>query len=174
MYSTHYHVEDCFGYCELVCDGKRVDSTDVWGEIVTTGFNNRVMPLIRYATGDYAQYIEDAACKNYRCLGKVQGRWNQEMLYNIDGNGISMTSINEHSDIFDNVYAYQFYQDTVGKCYLNIVKGEDYSKIDEKRILDCLQNKVGKGLTIIPRYVTSIEKNKNGKYQYIIQRLEKK
>ena len=172
LHDTHYHIEDCFGYCELVYEGKQIVNNEKWGEIVTTGFNNKVMPLIRYATGDYAQYIYNVSCNNYRCLARIQGRWIQEMLYNKNGIGISMTAINEHSDIYDNVIAYQFYQDTIGKCFLNIVKGNNYSEADEKKILSRLHDKVGEGLIIIPRYVSCIDKNRNGKYQYIIQKID--
>jgi phenylacetate-CoA ligase len=48
-----YHVAHEFGIVEVM-DGGRPVSVGERGEIVATGFINPVMPLIRYATGDYA------------------------------------------------------------------------------------------------------------------------
>ena len=172
LYRSHYHIEDCFGYCELLDDrGKVVSKYEEWGQIVTTGFNNGVMPLIRYATGDYAQYVSSDQCENYRCLSKIQGRWLQEMLYTEKGNGISMTAINVHSDIFDHVKAYQFYQDTLGKCDLCIVKGASYKLEDEKAILEEMSKRLGTELQIHIKYVDEIKKEKNGKFKYIVQKI---
>ena len=42
-----YHLLADYGYIELLPD------QNGWSEIVATGFSNRLMPLIRYRTGDY-------------------------------------------------------------------------------------------------------------------------
>lgn len=54
-----YHVNQEFGYLEIVKDGRGARPGEV-GEIVATGFVNPVMPLIRYATGDLAAWREGA------------------------------------------------------------------------------------------------------------------
>lgn len=165
--SEKYYIEDAYGYCELVYDNQK----DEYGQIVTTGFNNYVMPLIRYATGDYVKESRemDDICTGTRCFCEVHGRWRQEMLFRIDGTQISLTAVNTHSDIFKNVLKYQFYQEEKGICYINILAGEKYSYKDEENILNELQKKMGEGLLLKARYVKDIESSKSGKYKYLIQ-----
>src|SRR5258705_4169515 len=49
-----YHVAPEFGVVEILAGGRQVGPGER-GEIVATGFINPVMPLIRYATGDYGE-----------------------------------------------------------------------------------------------------------------------
>ena len=48
-----YHVHPAFGYLEILVDGRPAEAGET-GEIVSTGFVNPVMPLIRWRTGDLA------------------------------------------------------------------------------------------------------------------------
>ena len=172
---NHYHIADNYGYGELVDDGKIISTPDVMGEIVCTCYMNPAMPLIRYRTADYAMYDNQSGeChySNFRIFSKVIGRWTQEMFYDIYKTPISITAINVHSDIFDHVKAYQYYQDTVGECRLNIVRADNYSLADEKMIHKEIQTRMGDNLKLQITYVDDIEKTKNGKYKYIIQKLD--
>ena len=173
---NHYHIEYSYGYMELVAEGNNpipCQEQKTFGEIVTTGFNNFAMPLIRYRTGDYAKYADHGECISYQCLRSIEGRWKQEMFITSDGGTISLTSINTHSNIFDRVEKYQFYQEVPGVCYIHVVKREDFTEKDAQNILKELQNKMGEKLLINIRYVDDIVKTKSGKYCYLIQNLRK-
>lgn len=172
---NHYHLEELYGYTELLDEKQQViNAVDKMGEITATGFNNYVLPLIRYRTGDYAAYAEsesdDCGFKG-RILGDIEGRWRQEMLVTSQGNKISMTAINFHSDIFDHVRFYQFYQDAPGKVTMRIVKGWGYTKDDEQNIKNAVSEKLGEYLQMNIEYVEQIERAGNGKYRYIISAL---
>ena len=55
--SECYHVEPLYGYCELIDkNGEVIREEGKTGEIVATGFCNTGMPLIRYKTGDLAEW----------------------------------------------------------------------------------------------------------------------
>ncbi|WP_455577481.1 phenylacetate--CoA ligase family protein [Anaerosinus sp.] len=168
----HYHIEPIYGYIELLNqNGLVISDSGIRGEIVTTGFNNYVLPLIRYKTADFARYENSVNDCDYRTLSSIEGRWMQEHLIGEKGNKVSMTALNMHSEIFDNVVKYQFYQDTVGKCILNIVKGDGYTLKDESIIYSALNAKLGNGFQLKIKYVSNIEASKSGKFRYIIQKI---
>ena len=68
-----YYIEPTYGYAEIVNqEGEWVSGCEK-GEILTTGFTNYAMPLLRYATGDVASWaIEDS--KIHRYIESVDGR----------------------------------------------------------------------------------------------------
>ena len=172
---NHYHLEEMYGYTELLDGDQRVISEPgKMGEITATGFNNYVMPLIRYRTADYAAYEENQAKCGYtgRILHDIEGRWLQEMLITSKGNKISMTALNFHSDIFDHVRYYQFYQDTPGQVTMRIVRNPEYTVDDEAAIQNAMQAKLGEYLHMDIAYVDHIERAKNGKYRYIVSKLK--
>ena len=132
-----------------------------------------MLPLIRYRTADYAAYAEHNSKCHYsgRVLQDVEGRWLQEMLVTSKGNKISMTAINFHSNIFDRVKFYQFYQDTPGKVTMRIVKNDGYTQMDETAIRHALEGKLGEFLDLEFSYVDAVEQTQNGKYRYIISKI---
>lgn len=175
-YSDKYHVQSEYGYLELVDEcGSVIKKPDVTGEIVCTGFDNEVMPFIRYKTGDYSSYSRSQTCKcgrHYTLLNDISGRWTQELFIGIQGNKISMTAMNMHSDIFKNVRNYQFVQNIPGICILKIVKNSEYRAEDEKKIMAEMKKKFGNSLNIEFKYVNSIDRTIRGKQRYIIQNIK--
>ncbi|ASS89472.1 phenylacetate--CoA ligase family protein [Aeribacillus pallidus] len=174
--SNLYHIFSEYGYTELVDENNRViKPPNIRGEIVGTGFNNYVMPLIRYKTGDYSEYAENQLCecgRHYKLLKGVEGRWLQEMLVTSKGNKISITAINMHSDIFDNVKQFQFYQNKPGFCILRIVKKPSYSAQDEANIVKELKKKLTDEISLDIEYVNEIERTSRGKYKFLIQEID--
>ena len=58
--SDYIHVEPTYGFFELVgVDDEIITQPGEIGEIVGTTFHNKYMPLIRYRTGDFAEYAGD-------------------------------------------------------------------------------------------------------------------
>lgn len=174
--SNKYHIFSEYGYAELIdYNGKAISEMGKRGELVGTSFNNYVMPFIRYKTSDYASYSKEQNCKcgrNYKLLDSVEGRWLQEMIVTSKGNKISITAINMHSDIFDNVFKFQFYQDKPGICTINIVKKSNYSEKDERNIIKELGEKLSDDIKLKVNYVNEIKRTKSGKYKFLIQKME--
>lgn len=171
--TTYYHIFPEYGFAELIlADGKSLSNKNEMGEIVATGFNNFICPLIRYRTMDLAvpANIKCECGRNYPLLKNVEGRL-QELIVTRTGRLISMTAINMHSDVFDNIKQFQFYQDKRGKVFFNIVRKPTYTDMDTEYIHTELYKKFGDDVDLIPRFVDFIPRTKSGKYTFLIQKL---
>ena len=168
----NYHIIPEYGLVELIgTSGNHANGHREMGEIIATGFNNFAMPLIRYKTGDFT-LCSEAGCscgRNYPLLDKVKGRM-QEFVITRDNRLISMTGINVHSDVFDNVKQFQFCQDKKGELILNIVKMKTYVDRDTEHIKRLFE-KLGDDMELLVRFVPSIPRTKGGKYRFLIQKL---
>lgn len=173
VHSNYYHIFWQYGYTELINGkGEHATKEDEAAEIVATSFDNYAMPLIRYKTMDIACNTNDI-CElhsNYKLIKNVKGRL-QEVLVTSTGRYISMTSINMHSDVFDNVKQFQFYQDDPAFCVFNIVKKSSYTFKDEENIIVELKKKLGNDIGLRLKYVDEIPRTISGKYRFLIQKL---
>lgn len=176
-YSTEYHVEPCYGVAEIVDrDGNEITEPGIEGELVATGFLNLDMPLIRYKTGDIAEWSDDSiecACgRKHRRIKRVAGRWNQDVLVNKGNAIVSLTAINMHSDVFKNILKYQFCQEEVGTVRLKIVVTDGFTQDDRLEIERQLYEKLGDSVDFSIEEVEDISVNANGKYKIVDQRLD--
>lgn len=173
-HSNDYHAFPGYGSFDLVgADGSSVTEPGGAGEIVGTGFHNPVMPLIRYATGDWATFV-DSACKacgrSYPVLRDVRGHYWQELIVGAEGQLISATAVNVHDDTFDRVNRYQFHQHVRGAITLRLVPEADFGPADEARIRERMQRRLG-GLELVIERVASIAATGPGKWKYLVQDL---
>ncbi len=88
-----YHVNE-FDFCVEIADA----DSDGYGEIVLTTVSRRVMPLIRYRTGDVARWVpEPCACGlPFRRLSPLRGRLDEQ---------VSCAWGNLHADFFEPLLA---------------------------------------------------------------------
>lgn len=173
--SQDYHLHFEFGYTELVDDnGKMIREPGIQGEIVGTSFEMTGFPVIRYRTGDYAEYAEGkCSCgRNYTLIRNVTGRWYQEQIITKSNSRISLTALNMHTDIFNHVIQYQFYQKEKGKVTLRIIRDEKYTDSDEKNILRSFGDKFRNHVDLNIEYVGSIPRTSRGKHKFLIQEIE--
>lgn len=171
--STDYHIFWQYGYTEILDSKDQPVTRDgEVGEIVATTFDHFAMPLIRYRTMDMAEYaVGSCSCgRNYPLIHRIKGRL-QEALVTSTGRYIAMTSINMHSDVFDHVYQFQFYQDDPTYCVFNVVRRPEYTQADEEKIRTELKKKLGEELELRIRYVDEIPRTVSGKYRFLIQKL---
>ncbi len=172
--SNYYHIFPEYGYTELIGeDGKQVNEENKLGEIVATGFNNYVCPFIRYRTMDLAIKGKNNCnqCgRQFQLLKKIEGRL-QEMILTKTNRCISMTAINMHSDVFDNIKQFQFFQEEKGKVFFNIIRKNSYTEKDTEYIYRELNKKLGNDMDLIIHFVDHIPRTKNGKYRFLIQKL---
>ncbi len=172
--STKYHLFPEYGITELIDkNGTVVRDVNEQGEIVTTGFNNPAFPLIRYRTGDLGAYSEDGcACgRSYKRLQSVEGRWLQELIIGQNKRVFPVTALNMHSDVYDNVEQFQFYQDREGELILNIVKRANYTEADSQRIRRELMKKLGSDMRLDLEFVDHISRTAAGKFKFVVQKL---
>ncbi len=171
--SEAYHVEPLYGYCELVDEsGNIIEEEGVTGEVVATGFCNTGMPLIRYRTGDLAQWsFEKCSCgRNYRLLKRLEGR-TTEYLVDANGNKIALTSL-RYSFYEQHVKAFQFYQDTPGYVTVRIIIEPEYSYDDEQYIQNTLTEDTNNLITFRLKKTDVLSKKKSGKRELIVQAIK--
>ncbi|MFW5638954.1 MAG: phenylacetate--CoA ligase family protein [Methanoculleus sp.] len=171
--STHYHIFPEYGVVELIGrDGRPVEGPGVLGEIVATNLTNYICPLIRYRTMDLATAATGpCTCgRHYPLLERVEGRL-QDFIVTNNHRLISMTAVNMHSDVFDNVVQFQFYQERAGEVLLRIIKKPGYNDWDTEYILGELDKKFEGDVDVTIHFVTEIPRTRRGKYQFLVQKL---
>lgn len=171
--SEYYHVFPQYGYVELIDEkGEIITEEDKEGEIVGTSYLNKAMPFIRYKTGDIAKYssVKCNCGRSYYLIKKIIGRL-QEYIVCKDKNLISYTAINMHSNVFDNVLKYQFYQDKIGIVMLKIVRDKSYSNDDTALILSELNKKFNNQVDFTIEFLNEINLTERGKFKVIEQKL---
>jgi phenylacetate-CoA ligase len=162
-----------YGYVEFL----PTDLTDETGarlfEIVATGFNNWVMPFVRYRTADYA-IPADGFCtcgRHYPLIERVVGR-SQEFLVGNEGQLFSVTALTSQFEKLSFIDEFIFSQAEPGKALLSIVPNETPSENALLNIaLDIHRLSRGK-LFLTVRVVDSISKTALGKRVYVNQSLD--
>jgi phenylacetate-CoA ligase len=174
-HSSAYHVWPTYGITEVVDDeGRVLTEPGQRGEIVATGFMNRVMPFIRYRTGDYATLAGsrcEACGRNQMLLTDIQGHRVQESLVASDGAAIVWTALNMHDDTFENVTRFQFFQERPGVARLRVMAANGFGPEDEARIQRNLGRKFDGRLAFTFELVDEIPLSRSGKTIYVDQRI---
>lgn len=151
-------------------------------EIIATSFHNRVMPLIRYRTGDKVRLhsarsvspetpdINILAPEVWGCTEDFAGR-SQEFLITSSGREISLTAFNMHDDIFDGLYAVQFRQIHPGEAEFCYVPSPAFDPARARMILERIRQKTGDDLVVSLRQVNETEKTSAGKHKWLVSNL---
>jgi phenylacetate-CoA ligase len=172
--SHYYHIFPEYGITEFVReDGSPIRNDNEMGIIVGTGFNNFAMPLIRYQTDDMGIRVQGRCDCNreYHLLTGVEGKWLQEFIITRNNRPVSITALNMHSDVYDNVGQFQFYQDKADEVVFSVVRKETYTDRDTEYIRRELLKKLGDDINLVIRFVDHIPRTQSGKYQFLIQKL---
>lgn len=173
--SSAYHVFPTYGICELLDrEGRPVTTPGAIGEITGTGFMNRIVPFLRYRTGDFATYVSHGcgSCgRQQLVLGTIEGHRVQEHLIMRDGTAVSWTAVNVHDDTFESVRRFQFQQTRRGAATLRIVAASTFGEGDRRRILERLTERLAGQLDITIELVEDIPLSKAGKSIYVDQQL---
>ena len=174
-YGTRYHAFPEYGITEILDKNGSPVAKGERGELIGTGFLNYCMPFIRYHTEDYAIFSEqECECgRNHFILDKLTGRCSQEMLIGKSGTLIPFNAlyIALHSDVFRNVYRFQFHQKVAGEVILKVIPRKDFSDWDKKKFLDAIYRRVGDDLQVIFEQVGEIKLTQRGKSKLLIQEL---
>lgn len=163
-----YRVEPLYGYVEVLDEnGQHVKEGEV-GEVVVTTLHNYAMPLIRYRTGDFAEY--GGKDLRYIYLNRVLGR-TQDYIIDINGNKVLLTALifAQHCAALGHITKWQLEQNTKGKVVAHIVKGKEFSNDDESEIYE-LFKKSGNVETVFD-YVNEIPLTPRGKSKMLKQNI---
>lgn len=177
-HNSNYHMEPSYGYFELI-DSNNQPITQIGevGEIVGTTLHNFGMPLIRYKTGDYAEYVGDNCpdCgREMPVIKNIQGRWDKNQILKKDGTYITTTSLNLHSDLYNYIDGIQYVQNQPGELVVLIVKNNFYNAGHEELLKTHFLIAMGQGNEVKIEYVESLVLQPNGKFELLINNYQSK
>jgi len=159
-----FHVDTEYGIAEIIGDDGLPAKS---GRLVATGFANKVMPLIRYDTGDLSEWY-DGQCPCGRKSPRIKeiiGRI-EDYITMFDGRTIGRLS--SVVLVSKNVIESQIYQPDLHTIVIRIVKDKNYTLKDEAAILKALREKVGSLVDIRCVYVDALPKTSSGKLRAIV------
>ena len=155
-----------FGYVEFLDIGEKTRNGNRICEIVGTSvLNATTMPLIRYATDDYAELDVD---------GNVVGIIGRTSDFVVAKDGDLSPCIVVFSKApMAKVLQFQYYQDTPGKVEFHIIpKGDDFNEEDRLTLVRDMENSFAGAVDCDVKVVTELEKTRIGKLRRMVQRLD--
>ncbi len=173
-----YHFYPFYGYIELLDDnGLEITEPGRTGKIVATGFDNKVMPFIRYDTGDFG-----TLSKYNKCVCGFKGT----MLECIDGRQVDLIVLSDHTKVsltafifgqhfaeFGKIIEFQIHQNKIGIIKIKLVTLKEFNNDDEKKLLTKMLSSVDNKLKISFEYVNQIEKTHRGKHRFFVNNIKK-
>lgn len=167
------HFEPTYGFVELIsATNEPITTIGQVGEIVGTTLHNKHMPLFRYKTGDFAEYVGDycTSCKRHVLVVKnVQGRWDKNKIFLSNGLYTTTTALNLHSDLYTKIEGLQYMQSEHGKLEIRIIKSADFDSNVENDFKNHFSHALGSGCAFTFKYVTALEREPNGKFLVLKQ-----
>jgi phenylacetate-CoA ligase len=163
--SLHVHSE--YGYMELLNQAGHAVEPGEPGEVVSTGFLNEAMPLIRYQIGDSAVLgTEPCLCgRNFPVFKTVLGRLD-DTIVTIDGRRIGRLD-----PIFKGargIKETQIIQVSSERIVVKMVKGEQFVPASAQAVVQELQRRIGDEMEIDLEFVDSIERSSSGKFRTVV------
>jgi len=165
-----------YGYFELVdADGNVIERPGELGEIVGTGFDNDVMPLVRYRTGDMAMLSDrpHPLLPGFPAVERVEGRI-QEFIVCEGGRVVglnALTTARQHP-LLEFAHAIQFEQRAIGKLTICLVMPRRLSADELRQIAASMESRIGTGCTVEALQVERIERTARGKALMLRQHLD--
>lgn len=127
-------IEPGYGFAEIIGEDGLPVMANCEGELVGTTFYNRVMPLIRYRTGDYAtptgKHITIDGIKK-PTISSISGRREKSIIYRHDGSYTTANAFEIHDEREMTFEAIQYIQEKRGFLKVLVVKGPRFNPDDE-------------------------------------------
>lgn len=172
------HINPFVGHFELIGeDGKPVTKEGERGEIVVTGFNNLIMPFIRYKTGDIGIHTNDkCTCgRNWKFIRNVEGRKQDYVIDNTKTVVPLAPTLFDYNIDWTGVDRFQVIQDKPGFLDVNIILDSNSQLNNEKfeqKLSETFERYFGKRFEIKVTIVDEIQFTHRGKYRYLKQNLD--
>ena len=164
-----------YGWFELLDGaGKPVTQPGVLGHIVGTSFDNRVMPFVRYRTGDLGVLGERGhpELPGYPVCERIEGRM-QEFVVCRDHRLISIATIGAaHFPQLADSDAIQYEQRAPGEVTLKIVAPKAPTAEQQRQIAAAFREKTQGGCEARGIRVDTIERTERGKGRMLVQHLD--
>lgn len=164
-----------YGHFELVDEaGREITTPGVLGEIVGTGYDNQVMPFIRYRTGDMAILGDKPhpLLPGYPVVESIEGR-RQEFLVCKDKRLIGVCGMGAaHSPDLAAVDSMQFEQFSPGHFLIKVAVPKPLTAEARARIVQAMETKTQGGCTAEVVEVKEIPRTLRGKHRLLVQHLD--
>jgi phenylacetate-CoA ligase len=161
----NYHVMEDYGFTEFV------QTEDGGAEIIGTGFNNDLMPLIRYSTGDSVELADENAecgCKShFRMVKKIFGRTDDSVT---TPDGRSIGRLDHIYKGLAGIAEAQIVQTKIDAIEIRVVPqcDEETYRIIRESLVKNLRERVGGEMKIEVNFVSALERTKNGKLRAVV------
>lgn len=142
-------------------------------EIVGTHLHNKVMPLLRYRTGDYVVPArpggQPCGCgSHFRCIEHIVGRY-YGYLITPEGYHIAITA---HIPVgVENLIEAQFHQDRQGEVTVRVVTNGRFGEEDEQKLIASVRRHTSPLMRVKVEEVPAIPRGPNGKFVNIVNRM---
>lgn len=165
--SAGYHIQEDYSVVELK------EREDGFCEMIGTTFNNVVMPLIRYRTGDIIKLEGgNSSCLCHSIFRKVK------VISGREGNSIrtpdkrTVGILNHIPRGVNNLIELQFVQKQINEVILRIVCTDKFSKKDEDLLLKNTREHISQNMDFVIEKVKKIERGKSGKFIPVVSKIE--
>jgi phenylacetate-CoA ligase len=147
-----------------------VDVDDQGLHIIGTTLTNFAMPLLRYDTKDIAALPRNHKKDQFpRIVDSIDGRKED---YIILKNGRSIGRLAHIFADLTSVKEAQIYQYEINKIMVKIVKSNNFTTEDERKIMSNLHSLLGSDMIIRFNYEDKIERTNGGKLRFVISDLK--
>ncbi len=164
-----------YGHFELLDSaGQPVTRAGEVGEIVGTSFDNRVMPFVRYRTGDFAVLSagENSLFPGFPVCERIEGRL-QEFVVCRDGRLVSVTTLGAaHFDELDACLRIQYEQQVAGELLMRVLPLDTLSETACRNIERAIAEKLQGTCQVRLQLVDSIALTGRGKQRLLLQHLD--
>ncbi|MFT5294382.1 MAG: phenylacetate-CoA ligase [Colwellia sp.] len=166
----HSHPEH--GHIEVLKEDGTI-SDEGTGELIATGFINRVMPIIRYKVGDRVTLKGAEKCKcgrSYPSIVEVEGRVD-DVLMKKDG-----TPVGRLDPVFKGdfaILAASIIQHESSDVEVQLIPTESFSEKDKLTLIKELEKRFGVDISVSVNLVKVLPKMPNGKHKAVIGNYKK-
>jgi len=165
-----YHVDTEFGIVEI--DPHQQGDGWVRGEVISTGFCNRAMPLIRYRTGDVATILKDYHCacgRSRPVIREIDGRI-EDYIITPDGRRVGrMDHVFKDTRHIREAQIHQIEKDEI---LVYLVPADGFGDAQQRELERQLQSRLGTAMRIRYHLVPRISRGPNGKFRAVVSELK--
>ncbi len=167
-----FHLKPEHSLTEILDEDGRPARPGEPGRVVATAFGNPALPLVRYEIGDL---VTVSASQKAQCgrsgllLDAILGRVED---YVIAADGRLVGRLDHLFKDSTSVVEAQIVQEQVGEIVLRLVTTPYFCPADEKAIRAEAQLRLGSGTRIRIEFTPSIERSENGKFRFIVSKLD--
>jgi phenylacetate-CoA ligase len=166
-----YHVQSESLIVEVLDDAGMPCNPGETGRVVVSTLHNFAMPLLRYASGDYAEAGGDCACgRGLPLLRRIVGR-QRNMLLSPDGRQYWPSFASEVWRHIAPVLQFQVIQHTRDEIDLNVVCARGLTAEEGQALVAALNRSLGFDYRVTLRPMAAIPRPKGGKYEDFICRI---